>query len=442
MRLLCSVVCLAVALSAAAVAAERDVSGGVQKCYLDSVPHLTATGQVLRKFDPRTSFLPLGVWSVYVGKLKELSEAGFNAIAVAGMDKKIVEDPAGRKDLLKQLSANRIQFVPAYMPTAETLRALVGEPTILAYLPIDEPNRFLHSQTEPIDQVFQELIASRRRLRSIDPHRAMWVNLVPRHFLADDPPQTPWWYAFDEAADVASTDCYEIIGPESDVKELARSVADQVEINQDRAPTWFIAQGHKDKRSSPHPDNVLPTTRQYRAEIYTAIVHGATGIFTFKINEESWPMHLGIGPDTRTDWGTPEEREKWAKEGVVVTDQDAAFSRELWNEAAKINKELTSLKKVILSPTSSLDYKIFISDSARDAALPIRTLLKHVDGAFYLLAVNVLSRPFEVRIEMPAKPRGLEVLFGSGPKSASVNGTSIVDSFEPLGMRVYRFKTD
>jgi len=446
MRVFVLIVCLLVCLQAAVIASdERDVSGGVQKCYLSSVPQTTAMGKVLLKYDPAESFFPLGLWATSVPDLKPLHEAGFNTIAVAGMDARALEEPKGRIELVRKLAASRIQLIPAYVPGADALRALVNERSILAYLAIDEPNRFVYSKDDPIEPAYQQILVQRRRVRSIDPNRGVYINLVARHWLVADPLEVAWWYVFNETGYITSTDCYEIYDEKSNMKDVARSVADQVLINQDRAPVWFIAPGHKDKRVPPHPDNAFPTPRQLRSAIYTAVTHGATGIMIFKLNEASWMLHPGIGPDTSPNGYTAAGRKLADEQGMVVTEQDAALSRELWKTASLINTELTSLKKVVLSPTSPVDYRIFVSGPKTEVDLPIRTLLKKVDGKFYLFAVNIESAEYKTRFELPAELKGvrdLSVMYGSSRGTASASGVSISDTFEPLGVRVYRFAAE
>ncbi|MDO8585591.1 MAG: hypothetical protein Q7T82_00975 [Armatimonadota bacterium] len=149
---------------------------------------------------------------------------------------------------------------------------------------------------------------------------------------------------------------------------------------------------------------------------------------------------------SRTDWGTKEQRARVAREGVITTPRVAARSRQLWRTAARINAELANLKKVILSRGDPTDYKIFISgpDADSESTMPIRTLLKKVDGAYYLFAANVENRKHSVRIEMPERIGGirdLKALIESNG-TASAAGRSITDTFEPLDVRLYQFRAD
>jgi len=82
-----------------------------------------------------------------------------------------------------------------------------------------------------------------------------------------------------------------------------------------------------------------------------------------------------------------------------------------------------------------VDYRIFVSEAA-EGELPIRTLLKKVDGAYYLFVVNVENKQYDARIEMPGNIRDLQSVVGA---QGAAKGRSITDVLEPLGVRVYRF---
>ncbi len=406
--------------------------------------HISADGRILHKYDPAKSFIPLGVWCMWTNRLDVIASGGFNTLVLAGYERTALNDAAEREKMLKRFRSAGLKLVPGGAIKDEGVRGIAGDPTILAYFLIDEPNRFLGDKEEPIQQVYKDVIDAQRRVWELDPGRATWVNLVPSSAFQEDIAQLGWWYAFNAIGEIGSTDCYPVIGPESIQAGVAESVAEQVRINEDRRATFFIAQGHKDKRPPGMPENVYPTPEQFRCSIYTAVVHGAVGFFVFKLQEDEWKAHPGIGPDTVASTGTPEELAKQERETNIITAADAQRSRDLWSTAKQINAEITSLKQVILTPTADIDYHIALLDSKDGSGveIPVRSLLKNVNDWFYLFAVNVDKGECKVRFDLPrdlGEIRDLSLVRNEGPKPAAEQA-SIEDTLGPFGVRIYKFR--
>lgn len=440
----CTVLTILPVLIVSAVWAERDISAGVQKCHLRQVLHVTADGRTLRSYDPVKSFIPLGAWCLWAQRLDVLASGGFNTIALSGFEKTALDDPAEREKLMARCKSTGIRLVPGYVPNDDSLRVLREDPYLLAYLLIDEPNRFVGSQEDPIEHVYKDVLDAQRRAWQLDPGRATWVNQVPSYAFEGELAQLGWWYAFNAIGDIASTDCYPVTSDKSVLESVARSVADQVRINEDRRPSFFIAQAHKDKRAAGFPDNIYPTPEQFRCSMYAAIVHGAVGFLVFKLQEDEWKAHPGIGPDTVVSTGTPEELAKQEQELNIITAADAQRSRELWKLATQINAEITDLKEAILTPTADIDYRIMLLESRGGTGtdLPIRTLLKNVDGWFYLFAVNVDSCKCRIRLDFPGtigQVAGLSVVNGEDNQPAA-RQSSIEDTLGPLAAKTYKFR--
>jgi hypothetical protein len=106
-----------------------------------------------------------------------------------------------------------------------------------------------------------------------------------------------------------------------------------------------------------------------------------------------------------------------------------------------LNSELTTLEPVILSPTSTELYEVWISNKDNSWS-PIRTMLKQVGSEYYLIAVNMDNTTInEVDFRFTPDIFGANVMFEGtqeGPPDAITGGT-ITDKFTPFAVHVYRF---
>lgn len=104
---------------------------------------------------------------------------------------------------------------------------------------------------------------------------------------------------------------------------------------------WLVVQAHETLLFSPLA-SIMPTPNQLRCEVFTAIIHGATGIIYYAF--DSWVMRssseVGIGPAPAYSDG-----DDWA--GQFPANSSATLDRAsavLWETAAATNRELKELK--------------------------------------------------------------------------------------------------
>lgn len=237
--------------------------------------------------------------------------------------------------------------------------------------------------------------------------------------------------------------------PWRSISDVADTVKHQVSVNGSNRPSWFIAQAINLKWVIPLE---FPTAAENRAMVYTALVHGATGIFQFSHdgwlrrqpkgspapenqNDINWyDRHAGIKKTTPTYY---EGGDKW---NYSVSSGEKALSEALWNgidaSSNGINKELQQLKPVILSPTASDSYQVYV-DAGPISQTPVRTVLKKYQGAWYLLAVNIDNASINAKFVLPGAFSRAEVLFENRDVSLS-NNNQITDLFSPFDVNVYK----
>eukprot|EP01046_Picozoa_sp_COSAG06_P007205 COSAG06_NODE_349_length_16992_cov_9.318712_11_plen_252_part_00 len=96
-----------------------------------------------------------------------------------------------------------------------------------------------------------------------------------------------------------------------------------------------------------------------RGQVYTAIVHGATGIMFFSMDGYTVRAGgvVGIAP-AETANTTYRGRVNLLEQPAVASPSQVEMSVALWNAVAKLNSELLSLSPFIFAPTSTSSYSV------------------------------------------------------------------------------------
>jgi hypothetical protein len=208
------------------------------------------------------------------------------------------------------------------------------------------------------------------------------------------------------------------------------------EINKGAKPVWTIVDAfqHPHDREWPYR---FPTPMQMRAQVYAAIVSGATGVayFTF----DSWPMRsagiVAISPDPKPSYrdGAP----AWTNASPLLLVQAKA----LWETTKQINGEIKELTPALLSPTVGDQVKYAVDVQGESVTpSPLKCMLKpHPAGGYVLLMVNVDDAVLEATVSIPTPIRSIEVLYENRTAPA-LEGSKFSDHFEPFDVHVYRIK--
>jgi hypothetical protein len=176
-----------------------------------------------------------------------------------------------------------------------------------------------------------------------------------------------------------------------------------------------------------------------RAQVFTALVHGATGIFYFAVDSPAGrnAQYIGIGPDIPTAFPHAPPSD------AVATEADQTASAKLWNATLAMNQELQSLQNAILSPTSTLDYQVgYSGTSVAGTDTPLRSMLKKdANGVYTLLLVNIVNLPQQLKISLLGRPIELFAIDAQGARyPIGPYGSTFTDSIEGFGVRKYEFR--
>jgi hypothetical protein len=229
-----------------------------------------------------------------------------------------------------------------------------------------------------------------------------------------------------------AVDCYPVhkpagsqvtFEPVADIVTTLRNVVPH-DVNHSR-PLWFVPQAFEDDV------RLMPTPLQYRASVYTAFIHGATGLIAFArdANIARTSGNLGISPAPLTSYpgctgcatATPAQKDS------MVT---------LWNGVAAVSGELGVLKSTLLSKTDTAQYTVDLLASPNSGSSPIRTLLKKLPNGERDL-INMINDTLEAVIQLRTNTASATVRFES--RTVTMPLSAIRETFTPYAVHVYKF---
>ncbi len=396
-------------------------SEAVRRVYPGGVPHTDRTGNRRTSYDPEKSFFPIGMWGVPVhtpggeydwNKLRDLH---INTVWPYGSSAK-----PWRK-ILDLAGSFGFQVIFMGALPEKGMAEIAGHPNLLGNVWMDEPTGRLEEPGR-MDRLMGEFLKYKTKANAAVPSMAVFVNNAPWI----QPPATEWFVKWNNSGDVACQDNYPILLSPANTHTLAKAPQGLVQTvlmsalsNPEPKPVWFVA-GTFDQ--APHGKNDpfpfrFATPKQLRAQIYAAIVHGATGIHYF-----IWDSYIsreasiyGISPSPRRIPQTP------LKVCPPASAVRRAGMRSLWETASAVNQELEKLTPSLLSPDFSaaeLSWSLyacpvsgmFITEN------PVRAMLKKVPGApleAMLISVNLDAASFDAVFRFDREISEGEILFDS-----------------------------
>ncbi|MDA1096590.1 MAG: hypothetical protein O3B84_04980, partial [Chloroflexi bacterium] len=247
------------------------------------------------------------------------------------------------------------------------------DPNILWWYGIDEP----------YDGLMDKAIRDRAMFAEVDPYRPV-AGAVNKPDIFGN---------FLQAFDILMPDAYPI-------RLVAPWMDGCIQAGCGRVPVWLVPQGF-----GMNPSDV-PTPEGMRCRAFLGLTHGATGLIWFTY---AHPGFFENVEDHRDSWYLPETP--------------------LWDEFARLNREITDLAPALLSPP--VEARVTASDEA------IHVLLKEYDGKRYLFAVNESPEPVVCRFT-GLEPDGKVEVLPEG-RNITPDEEGWMDQFEGYATRVYRF---
>ncbi len=390
-------------LSSPVLAAWTENDNGIQTFYQDKVPQFTNSGQIQYTYSSNSFFLR-GLYSVDIGPVRdaqghpqaqvwkvfpnvnstisrntlpELKTAGFNtAIRLITIGPGIEEDAdllpneaeldfmddSGIKAIVSLYEKSIYAINQEKGQTLATLKATVNRlkthSSIIGYSIFDEvPDRY-HS-TLPMSDAKWKVVHD--TIKSADPKRPVYANQTASALCL------PQFYT-----DVNSFDFYgKTVSGKGVMNLVGLGNATSRQRKCSSEPVLAIIQAYSRPSigtTAAGDGKLLPTAAELRAQYYTVIAHGATGIGLFRQN--SW-YNLGLPWDEAKDNGS--------------TGISPQVNPSLWAAADKTNHEIETWKWVFLAKTAKDTYHVAFDRKPGG----LTSLLKDPgDGNKYLLAVS------------------------------------------------------
>ncbi len=409
-----------------------------QVLYRDGVPHIDSNGKTRMKYDAKKSFLPILLYHCVntldaEGKiltpLDVVRKAGFN-----GVHTNRPIDMA----FMDRLQANGLKMVKCGTDES-TFKQFAKHPAILGWDVFDEPDG--DGEWQSYSRRMEIFEKTRKIIRKYDKTHPVFVNQVAWTM----PPNGPFWAMWQHAGDISCHDNYPITTnrPQSlsGINGIPESVTLANMVNNQKKPVWLILQTFKDSGRWAYP-----TPAEIRSMVYASIVHGATGIDYFMIDN-----YVGREGDIIGMSPTPMSVYPGQKSSLKADDAMMRKMKEMWDCVAEINHEIEQLTPYILSPTSQDNFKVYIKGDVKYDSLevdgqylpsrdPIRALLKERNGKYVMMVVNLNADKMDVRVQLTAK-NPVESVTPMFENRGSIVCTSntFQDSFDAFAVHVYEF---
>ncbi|HEY3913061.1 MAG TPA: hypothetical protein VGN61_01135 [Verrucomicrobiae bacterium] len=171
-----------------------------------------------------------------------------------------------------------------------------------------------------------------------------------------------------------------------------------------KKPLWIAIQAYV----QPWEHSRYPTPAEYRSMAYLSIINGVKGLF----------FYTGSG-----------ERDFHHKPAGLLNQPEHSH----WDYVQTLLHELHEVTPIIMAPTAGVHVALSPSDA------PVDFTTREFGGKLYLIAANKSVNPQTVKFAAPELAgRHVELLYE--PRPAAIEGNALNDTFEPLGVRVYKFE--
>ena len=376
----------------------------VQRVYMvNGVPHTDRNGRPRRTYDAQQSFLPLILHDAQMDcgakdAARDLGDeclpTGYDASLYAranytgvlpykGFQMAAYMDGYARAGLqvIRQGPNWNDPSCPGHNlgpNIVDDVRTYKDHPAMLGWMLYEEPTGRYWGNDTHMQEVFAQYQAEYKSLRSLDAVHPVFV--LDDSWITEPATQVgrrhdcvflrrlcvtgltlclrQWWKKWNSYGDVTCHDNYPL---DFRVETLARSNGQGVpatvglatKIVNESKPVWLTVQAWEDGPWQ------MPSARELRGQVYTGIVHGATGIQYFAMDSYVTRAGnvIGMGPRELLNGSYPGHHfpsTNWYIASPSLLDMAAAA----WDAAATINGELLELMPAIFSPTSAKPYAV------------------------------------------------------------------------------------
>jgi hypothetical protein len=364
--------------------------------------------------DPK--FFPIAVWLQNPSNAEAYSKIGINMYV--GLSKRL-DQPA--LDLFKKANMKVICGQNDFAMQHQ------DDQTIYGYNQRDEPdNAQMNRTTKKYDPCIDPAIIIKRYedTKAKDPKKPVYLNV------GVGAANTGWYgrgectgkidmYKVSEngylkGCDIASFDIYPVNSRDKETKEalwyVAKGIDNLREWTDYKKPVWCWIECTKIDEKNPR----RPTTTEVKAEVWMALIHGATGFGYF--------CHAFSSAQ-------PSGNPSFADQIEAAPLHDPEMSAAL----KTINQQITSLAPVL----NSMSTKDYASVSSSNSEVPVDILTKNQGGANYLFAVGMRNGETKATFEVKSGKKA-EVL--GEKRSIKIKDGKFSDDFSPYAVHLYKIK--
>ncbi len=408
-------------------------NAGISKVHQSSIPHIAKNGTI-QQSHTTDSFIPIAMWGNDFGRYDSynwnyyqlndnisrdttpnLVEAGFNAVFThVSNDIMALLQDRNLKAFYGVYWSGIWQYEKGdtnWDTLKTTINKLKNHPTTIGYYLYDEPDNVPDFEWSTLQKAYQII-------KAIDPNRPIFANFIGGN--CDAPSITSF-------NNTAVADFY----PFHHTGDSTEGLGDNLNFlncfgqSKETTPFFPILQAYSGGRET-NP-TIIPTKQQMRNQIYLALTRGATGFWLFT-HHDPWRLDEGTNKCRTITWTQPCEH---------LGGISKEFTPEIWNEVIKINTEINTYKKIILSKTAADVYDVYLKYYGRTEH-PIKTILKNAnDGdSRYLLAVSTATDYVQSRFEFANNVYAVTSLLDN--RTITPSGKTFTDGFTNLDVRLYR----
>lgn len=343
-------------------------------------------------------FFPVMSWAQEPSRYPFLRRLGFNSFAGESKGAKVCADAA--------------REAGGYL-LARFDSSIAGHPALLCWRQPDEPD--LDFDKGKPKQSAESVVDAYRKIRAQDPTRPVFLNYTG-HFMESAPwskkrspeERKAYYGAASEGGDILGFDVYPIYGwnREDGLIWVAEGVSDLLKYAGPRKPIFVWIETSKGSRwvTYERQKDVLP--EHTRAEVWMAIIRGATGIGYFT---HAWrPRFTEFAP-----------------------------TEAMQQELKRLNEQIARLAPAILAEPARQRVEISITDGIRG-----EILAREHEGHLYLFANNLDmgGRRGRATIRVDGLRKGTKVEVLDEAREISAENGQFTDDFDRLAVHLYRLR--
>jgi len=358
--------------------------------------------------------LQVGLYHVHADG-RQNTRAFFSSIRDAGFGFVHLWEGQAVEPVLEGLRKAGLQAVVHY-PNDDLVFAYRNDPVVLGWYLDEEPSHILSIADSR--QALESFHRRRQRIKGIDPNHPVFALDGPHTEKVDE-----IWRDWAVVGDISAHFNYPVtvrkLRDTSPPQRVAETVSLARALNPQSKPVWFVVQAFGGEERGWR----MPTPQEYRAMVYSAVMHGASGIIVFAY--DSFVMRddgiVGVRPDPKALYPHDIDYNNDGKPPHVASAAELEASRQLWTAVVSVNRELNALGPWLLSPTDvELDVR---TETLHGPGHDVTYMVKNKHGQRMLIILNSAQAAVKLWVTVPGSEMSLTHFFDTEVAVTHVENT-------------------